>query len=398
MIALRALDLFSGAAGGWSLGLARAGIPTIAACEASSWRREVYRWNHPGIPIYDDVRELTAERLRADLGRLPTLVVGSPPCQDASCANHSGRGIDGPRTGLFTEALRVIRECRPRWACLENVAGLRTRGADRVLAELEAAGYAAWPLVVGAVHAGAPHRRMRVWIVAADAERVDLRQLGQRLAGGWPDALCARRHAVDSLSGPAHVADPNGSRCGDAAPQEADRSAACLLASRDRAAAFADAGGQRQRGRGLAQLSGLESTSGHEPLGPRADRIELGPHIGGDADGARLALDLRAANDDEEPAALGVEWLDAWSHWSGGCARHLRVAHELSARLARRGHAVDVDAATGSATARKVLERAIAAYGDAVLPDIAELIGRTILAVDACANSADSSDRPERAA
>ena len=62
--------------------------------------------------------------------------------------------------------LRLVRECRPDWVVVENVPALRVRGADRVLGGLEAAGYACWPLVVGAAHAAAPHRRSRVFILA----------------------------------------------------------------------------------------------------------------------------------------------------------------------------------------------------------------------------------------
>jgi site-specific DNA-cytosine methylase len=160
------LDLFCGAAGGWTLGLHRAGFTTVAACEIDPWRRAVFSQNNPGARMYDDIRTLNADRLRRDLGFLPSIVCGSPPCQDASTANTQGRGIDGERTGLFFDAVRLVREVRPRWVLLENVPGLRTRGYDRVHDALEAAGYAVWPLVVGAVHAGAPHLRKRVWIVA----------------------------------------------------------------------------------------------------------------------------------------------------------------------------------------------------------------------------------------
>jgi len=167
------LDLFSGAAGGWSLGLHRAGFVTVAACEIDPQRRAAYANNNPGVRLYDDVRTLTASRLLADLGSLPDCVVGSPPCQDASTANHRGKGIDGERTGLFREYVRLVGEVRPRWCAAENVPGLRTRGADWVLDALEALGYACWPLVVGAVHAGAPHLRRRVWFIAADVAQIE---------------------------------------------------------------------------------------------------------------------------------------------------------------------------------------------------------------------------------
>jgi len=83
------LDLFSAAAGGWSLGMHRAGFRTVAACEAVDWRRALYAQNNPGVPIYDDVRTLTADRILADLGYLPGVVVGSPPCKNS--ATPSGR-------------------------------------------------------------------------------------------------------------------------------------------------------------------------------------------------------------------------------------------------------------------------------------------------------------------
>ncbi len=127
---MRVLDLFSAAAGGWSLGMHRAGFRTVAACEAVAWRRVLYSENNPGIPVYDDVRTLTADRLLRDVGALPHVIVGSPPCQDISSANPKGRGVEGARSGLFFEAVRLIGECRPRWFALENSANLRTRGAD----------------------------------------------------------------------------------------------------------------------------------------------------------------------------------------------------------------------------------------------------------------------------
>ncbi|WP_238230926.1 DNA cytosine methyltransferase [Methylobacterium hispanicum] len=162
------LDLFSGACGGWSLGMERAGFRTLAACEIDPWRRRVYGANFPHARLYDDVGALTATRLLADLGgRAPDVVCASPPCQDVSAANVRGRGLDGDRSGTgFDHALRLAAELRPRWLALENSPRLRTRGADRVLAGLEQIGYTPTPVVVGAWHAGLLHRRQRCWILA----------------------------------------------------------------------------------------------------------------------------------------------------------------------------------------------------------------------------------------
>lgn len=141
-------------------------METVAFCEAEPYARSVLARHWPGVPIYDDVRTLAAGRLEADgIGPID-LICGGFPCQDVSVAGK-GRGLeDGTRTGLWSEYARLVGELRPRWVLAENVPGLRGRGADRVLSDLETLGYSARALVVGAVHAGAPHERRRVWILA----------------------------------------------------------------------------------------------------------------------------------------------------------------------------------------------------------------------------------------
>lgn len=180
------LDLFSAAAGGWSLGMHRAGFRTVAACEAVDWRRALYAENNPGVPIYDDVRTLTAARLISDLGYLPDVVVGSPPCQDISSANTKGKGVDGDKSSLFFEATRLIGEIRPRWFALENSDRVRTRGYDRIAAELEGHRYDCWPFVVGIGNAGGSHQRKRAWIIGLDANAA--REQGGDAGQPWLDA------------------------------------------------------------------------------------------------------------------------------------------------------------------------------------------------------------------
>ena len=173
---MNVLDLFSGI-GGMALGFERAGLRPVAFCEAGAYARGVLARAWPGVPCYPDIRALSAERLRADRVPRPDVLCGGFPCQDVSAAG-AGAGLGGQRSGLWFEMLRLVRECRPDWVVAENVPALRVRGADRVLAGLEAAGYACWPLVVGAAHAGAPHRRGRVFVLAHAA--------GARLEGGLP--------------------------------------------------------------------------------------------------------------------------------------------------------------------------------------------------------------------
>ena len=170
------IDLFCGAAGGWSLGLHRAGFRTVAACESDPWRRAVFLQNNPDAVMYDDVRTLTGDRIVSDLGFRPDIVVGSPPCQDASIARRGDRtGIAGERTGLFSEYLRLVRELRPAWACAENVLGLVGVGADEIASEMVAAGYQPRILDMGAEDFGSTAERRRLWFIAvADAHEARL--------------------------------------------------------------------------------------------------------------------------------------------------------------------------------------------------------------------------------
>lgn len=156
---LKVLDLFSGI-GGFSLGLeSTGGFETIAFCEIEEFPRKVLKKHWPGVPIHEDIHHVSGHEYRGI-----DLVCGGFPCQPVSMAGKR-KGKEDSRW-LWPEFLRVIQEARPRWCLIENVPGLRTKHADEVLADLEGQGYACWPLVVGAVHAGAPHRRQRVWIVA----------------------------------------------------------------------------------------------------------------------------------------------------------------------------------------------------------------------------------------
>ena len=199
------LDLFSGI-GGFSLGLHWAGFRTLAFCESDEFCQRLLARHWPGVPIYPDIRRLDGERLQQD-GIEPFLVCGGFPCQDVSLAGR-GAGLDGPRSSLWTEMARVIGASRPCWVIVENVPSLRTRGADRVIGDLAALGYACWPFVVGAVHAGAPHRRNRLFLLARDISahparaRLEVRQrvttrkarlLPAERFGGWLAEPCVRR-------------------------------------------------------------------------------------------------------------------------------------------------------------------------------------------------------------
>ena len=157
------LDLFSGI-GGFSLGLERSGaFKTVAFCEIEPYCQKVLAKHWPKVPIYDDVRTITAERLTAD-GITVDAICGGFPCQDISFAGK-GAGLEGERSGLWFEYARIIGELRPRYVIVENVSALLSRGLDRVLGTLASLGYDAEWHCIPASAIGAPHRRDRMWIV-----------------------------------------------------------------------------------------------------------------------------------------------------------------------------------------------------------------------------------------
>lgn len=166
---MNVLDLFSGI-GGLALGLKRAGFQTTAFCEAEPYCRHVLERHWPGVACYDDVRTLTADRLRAD-GISVDAIAGGFPCQDISYAGF-GAGLEGARSGLFFEYARLIRELGPDVAIVENVSALLDRGMGAVLGTLSDLGYHAIWDTVSACSVGHPHMRRRVFIVAY-AHRLD---------------------------------------------------------------------------------------------------------------------------------------------------------------------------------------------------------------------------------
>ena len=153
------LDLFSGI-GGFALAARWAGLQTIQFVEIDPYCQRVLKKNFPDVPIHDDVKTLDGTQFKDIF-----LITGGFPCQDISIAGK-GAGIDGERSGLWTELFRIISEVRPRFALVENVPALTFRGGTRVIGDLTEIGYDCEWQIVGADDVGAPHRRKRIWIVA----------------------------------------------------------------------------------------------------------------------------------------------------------------------------------------------------------------------------------------
>ena len=172
-VALRAASMFAGV-GGLDLGLQLVvpGARTVLYIERDSYSAAalVARMEDSSLdraPVWDDIATFDGKPWRGSVD----LIMGGFPCQDISVAGK-GAGIEGKRSGLFYELMRVVDEVRPRYVFLENVSGIIGRGLDAVLARLAESGFNAEWLCLRASGVGAPHRRERWFCLAcADGDR-----------------------------------------------------------------------------------------------------------------------------------------------------------------------------------------------------------------------------------
>ena len=165
---LRTLDLFSGI-GGFSLGLDSTGyFETVAFCEIEEFPCKVLNKHWPDVPIYNDVRELSYEKLQSDgiisRRRGIDVICGGYPCQPFSVAGRQ-KGEEDPRH-LWPEYFRLVRELRPHYVIGENVGGHLRLGLDSVLEDLDSENYTVRCFSVEAASLGAPHRRERIFWIA----------------------------------------------------------------------------------------------------------------------------------------------------------------------------------------------------------------------------------------
>jgi len=167
---LTMVSLFAGI-GGFDLAAERAGVTLTAAVEIDPQAAGVLRHHWPDLALFDDVRKVTGDDLRA-AGFVPErgILTGGFPCQPFSVAGRRrGMGGGDDRGELYWEISRLLADLAPRWVVLENVPGLlsidggRTMGT--ILGDLGRLGYGFAYRVLDAQHFGVAQRRRRVFVV-----------------------------------------------------------------------------------------------------------------------------------------------------------------------------------------------------------------------------------------
>ena len=171
-------SLFAGI-GGFDLGFERSGMECRWQVEIDEYATKVLEKHWPHVRRWPDVRTWPQD----DTERVD-VICGGFPCQDISYAGK-GAGLKGERSGLFFEAMRVIRELGPGCVVLENVAALLTRGLSDVLGSLASIGYDTEWHCIPAAAVGAPHIRDRVFIIAILPNTVWLERKSGRRRRVW---------------------------------------------------------------------------------------------------------------------------------------------------------------------------------------------------------------------
>lgn len=126
-------------------------VTTYYASEVDKYAIAISTKNYPDIVRLGDVRDVKG------LTGIDLLIGGSP-CQDLSIAKTDRKGLDGDRSGLFWEYVRILREVKPKWFVLENVASMSKTDRDIITREMGVE-----PVMIDAALVSAQSRKRLFW-------------------------------------------------------------------------------------------------------------------------------------------------------------------------------------------------------------------------------------------
>ncbi len=150
---LKVLSLFDGVSG------ARQALKELDidckyyASEVDKFAIQVAIANHPDIKQIGDVKEVK-EYSNIDL------LIGGSPCQDLSIANKERKGLQGERSGLFYEYLRILNEVKPKYFILENVNSMAKAAKETITKEL----FDIEPIMINSALLTAQQRKRLYWV------------------------------------------------------------------------------------------------------------------------------------------------------------------------------------------------------------------------------------------
>jgi DNA (cytosine-5)-methyltransferase 1 len=346
-IAPTLIDLFAGCGGG-TIGFRSVGFRPVAAVEIDVDAASSYALNAGIAPTVRDVRKVAGEALLSgaglDRGEC-TLLFGCPPCQSFTVLRHGSdtTPLDRIRNALPREYLRLVREVFPRHIAFENVTGiLRGTGKKRfeeLVAGLEALGYETTWQTLDAADFGVPQRRSRVVLIGS---RVAHPKLPSPTHGVDGSALAAHKTVRSAIGSLARLT--SGQRAADDTYHRARRHSAIAL---ERLRAI-PAGGSRDSLPKRLVLKCHKKHSGHYDIY------------------GRMAWDAPAPT------------------LTSGCTNVTRgrFAHPEQHRSITLREAMRLQGFPDSTELRGTGEKMASQVGNAVPPQLAEAIGRSIVAME----------------
>lgn len=169
------IDLFAGA-GGLSLGFEQAGFVIPYAVESDKYAAETYRKNRSSEVFVDvrDICEIQPKEILRCLGLKKgelDIIIGGPPCQGFSTSNMKTRNLDNPKNHLVFKFVECVKDIKPKWFLMENVAGLDTfqdgSMKNRLIELFSNMGYKTECLVLNAANFGVPQNRNRIFFIGS---------------------------------------------------------------------------------------------------------------------------------------------------------------------------------------------------------------------------------------
>ena len=378
-------SLFSGI-GGLDLGLERAGMDVIWQSEIDPYACKILAKHWKDIPNYGNIKEINW----GDVVR-PDVICGGYPCQPFSTAGKRN-GTDDPRH-LWPWVREAISILRPRYAILENVRGHVSLGLDVVLREMASIGYDAEWQIVSAASVGAPHRRDRVIIVAyPDCGRQQTGQsdIGSQSQRGF--ACQSSEQCTDTIGELANT-DSVGHLRRQSQIFTADRwlNALSLIGSCSTEMANTDSIGlEGQRPKQQTTGTARSSQDAREPLADPHNTGSRTPTSGTDRNGTQ-EIQKRA---NESQCGLGGRSTDVANNDSkrnglNGSQGIVEQTRSIGGHLGRREETnvsrewwqVEPDVGRVAHGVPSRVDR-LKGLGNAVVPQVAELVGRMVIDYD----------------
>lgn len=163
---MKVLSLFDGIACA-RVALKKAGhkVEAYYASEVDKYAINIAQRNWHDIIQLGDIKELSIQRSQImTAGKrnvcLPPidLLIGGSPCQDLSIAKKNREGLDGKRSNLFWEYVRILKETKPKYFILENVASMHA-DAKKIITET----LGVEPIMIDAALVSAQRRKRLFW-------------------------------------------------------------------------------------------------------------------------------------------------------------------------------------------------------------------------------------------